>query len=97
VGLFRSEPGRSDADEPTVGYEELRRSSRVGILDVGTLACARCDAPVAVGARSARPNEHLSCPFCLHTAALHEFLTLGEPTRAAHVVVRVALPAHARV
>jgi hypothetical protein len=90
VGLFRDEhAGRSDLDEPVVGYEELRKSSRAGVLDVGTLACARCDAPVALGRRNAAPSEPLSCPYCLHAAPLREFLTLGAPTRPAHVVVRV--------
>lgn len=92
MSLFRSEPGRFEADEPVVGYEEIRRSARVGVLDVGTLACARCDAPVALAGRSVSPSESLSCPYCLHTAAVHDFLTLGAPTRPAHVVVRVALP-----
>ena len=97
MSIFRDEHGgRSDRDEPVVGYEELRRSSRVGVLDVGTLACASCDAPVALGERAVAPSETLSCPYCLHTAAVHEFLTLGAPTRPAHVVVKVALPAHAR-
>ena len=77
------------SDEPVVGYEELRPSLRAGILDVGTLACARCDAPVALGGRTAQPSEQMSCPYCLHTAAVHEFLTLGAPTRPAHVVVRL--------
>jgi hypothetical protein len=100
VSLFRdAHAGRSDRDEPIVGYEELRPSSRAGVLDAGTLACARCDLPVALGHRAVVPSEPLSCPYCLHTAAVHEFLTLGTPTRPAHVVVRVALPtvhAHTR-
>ena len=97
MSIFRdTNAGRSDRDEPVVGYEELRRSSRAGVLDVGTLACACCDAPVALGDRAVVPGESLRCPYCLHTAAVHEFLTLGAPTRPAHVVVRVALPAHAR-
>ena len=79
------------SDEPTIGYEELRPSSRVGILDVGTLACSRCDAPIALGDRSVSPSEPLSCPYCLHTAAVREFLTLGAPTRPAHVRVTLAL------
>lgn len=82
---------RSDSDEPVVGYEEIRRSSRAGVLDVGTLACSRCDAPVALAGRSAAPSETLSCPYCLHTAPLHAFLTLGAPTRPARVIVRVAV------
>ena len=79
------------SDEPTIGYEELRPSSRVGVLDVGTLACPRCDAPVALGERAVAPNESLSCPYCLHTAAVRDFLTLGAPTRPTHVRVTLAL------
>jgi hypothetical protein len=93
VSLFRDgRADRLDPDEPVVAYEELRRSSRFGVLDVGTLACAHCDAPVALGGRAAGPSEPLSCPFCLHTGPLRDFLTLGAPTRPAHVVVRVSLP-----
>jgi hypothetical protein len=92
VGLFRdADAGRSDRDEPAVGYEELRRASRAGTLDVGTLACARCDAPVAL-AGAVAPSDPLSCPYCLHTAAVHEFLTLGEPTRPTRVVVTITAP-----
>jgi len=90
VSVFRdADAGRSDPDEPVVGYEELRHSSRTGVLDVGTLACARCDAPVGLAGGPVAPSDSLSCPYCLHTAAVHEFLTLGAPTRPAHVVVRV--------
>ena len=97
MSLFRdAHAGRSDPDEPVVGYQERRRSSRSAVLDVGTLACARCDAPVALGSGAVAPSERLSCPYCLHTAAVHEFLTLGAPTRPAHVVVRIVLPTYAR-
>jgi hypothetical protein len=90
VDVFRDEHvGRSDRDEPVVGYEQLRPSSRVGVLDVGTLACARCDAPIALE-RAVAPSELLSCPYCLHTGAVREFLTLGAPSRPAHVRVTIA-------
>jgi hypothetical protein len=59
------------------------------VLEVGTLACARCDAPVALAGGAVAPSDSLSCPYCLHTAAVHEFLTLGAPTRPAHVVVTI--------
>ena len=92
MSLFRNaNSDRSDRDEPVVGYEELRPSSLRGVLDVGTLACTSCDAPVAVGGRRLAPSERLSCPFCLHTGPVHEFLTLGAPTRPARVVVRIAV------
>ena len=92
MSLFRdADPRRSEPDEPAVGYEELGRATRTQTLAVGTLACARCDAPVApVGVM--RPGDALGCPFCLYRAPLREFLSLGEPTRPAHVVVRIALP-----
>lgn len=93
MSLFRdADPRRSEPDEPVVGYEELGRATRAQTLAVGTLACARCDAPVApVGVM--RPADALGCPFCLHRAPLRDFLSLGEPTRPAHVVVKIATAA----
>jgi hypothetical protein len=93
VAPFRdAQAGRSDPDEPVVGYEELRRSSRSSVLGVGTLACARCDAPVAL-ASAVAPSDALSCPFCLHRAPVRDFLSLARPTRPARVTVRLrALP-----
>jgi hypothetical protein len=74
------------------GPEELRRTVRSRVLGTGTLACPRCDAPVALpGPRS--PADRLACPYCRHTAALRDFLSLGEPTRPARVEVRVRQPA----
>ena len=58
--------------------------------------CVAAQVMLALSKRAVALSESLSCPYCLHTAAVHEFLTLGVPTRPAHVVVRVALPAHAR-
>ena len=65
--------------------ERRTRSSRLG---VGTLACPRCDAPVAL-AGPLSPVAVIACPYCGHGAALREFLSLGAPTRPARVVVRV--------
>lgn len=90
MSLFRSND-RSDPDEPVVGYEELGRATRTQTLGVGTMACSRCDAPVApVGAMA--PGDVLACPFCLHEAPVREFLSLAEPTRPARVVVRLVGP-----
>jgi hypothetical protein len=61
------------------------RSARLGS---GTLACPRCDAPVAL-AGPARPADPLGCPFCGHAGALREFLSLTGPPRPAVVDVRV--------
>jgi len=36
------------------------------------------------------PAEALACPFCLHSGAVRDFLSLAEPTRPARVEVRVA-------
>jgi hypothetical protein len=40
--------------------------------------------------------DALECPLCSHGAPVRDFLSLGEPTRPARVVVRLALPAAAR-
>jgi hypothetical protein len=65
---------------------KLRRSARLG---TGTLACPRCDVPVALAAGRASPAEPLACPFCGHAGAVREFLSLESPSRPAHVEVRV--------
>jgi len=65
--------------------ERRTRSTRLG---VGTLACPRCDAPVAL-AGPLSPVAVIACPFCGHGGPLREFLSLGAPTRPARVVVRV--------
>jgi hypothetical protein len=73
------------------GVEEERRVARSAHLATGTLACPRCDAPVALDAPAA-PSALLGCPFCAHAGALRDFLSLGEPTRPARVQVRVRQP-----
>ena len=56
-----------------ITFEELRpaRSRR---LASGTLACPRCDAPVALGEGAHSPAAPLACPFCDHAAPLRDFL-----------------------
>jgi hypothetical protein len=71
---------------------EVRRDSRATTW-AGTLACPRCDAPVALGPGPVSPSAPLRCPYCAHHGPLHGFLTLGAPTRPARGVVRVTLPA----
>ena len=73
-------------------HEERRRAIRAGQLAVGTLACARCDAPIAVGPLGLAISDRLSCPYCRHEGSVRDFLSLGLPTRPARVVVRIALP-----
>lgn len=71
---------------------EERRATRDGRVCSGTLACPRCDAPVAAGERGLTLTEELSCPFCAHRRPVRDFLSLAAPTRPARVVVRVSLP-----
>ena len=90
MSLFRDAgPERSDSDEPVVGYEELGRATRTQTLAAGTLACPRCDAPVALAGATVGPADPIGCPFCLHDGYVREFLSLGEPTRPQRVVVRL--------
>lgn len=70
----------------------LRRDARAAQLCEATLACARCDAPIATGARTLTLTETLVCPFCDHHAPVRDFLSLAIPSRPARVVVRLSLP-----
>jgi hypothetical protein len=76
-------------------HEEERRASR-GKLASATLACGRCDAPIALPDGRAAPADPLACPFCGEHGAVRDFLTLGEPTRPNRVTVRVVAPRFAR-
>jgi DNA-directed RNA polymerase subunit RPC12/RpoP len=69
--------------------EEERRVVRTTVLGEGTLACARCDAPVFIGPDALPPSATLGCPYCGHQARVRDFLSLTRPTRPARVVVRV--------
>jgi hypothetical protein len=79
----RSEPIRTD---PIVRPSRVPRS---WLLGTGTLACPRCDAPVALAAGAATPADPLACPFCSHGGALRDFLSLADPARPARVELRV--------
>jgi hypothetical protein len=87
-GVGRPDPvpagpvGRGGAQED----RRVRPSTRLG---AGTLACPSCDLPVALAAGRASPADPIGCPFCGHAGAVRDFLTLGEPSRPAHVEVRV--------
>jgi hypothetical protein len=83
---------RIDGSDPVArrtGGRYDRHVARSSRLAVGTLACPRCDAPVAVGAGRLTPGDPLGCPFCLHAGAVRDFLTLGAPTRPARVELHV--------
>jgi DNA-directed RNA polymerase subunit RPC12/RpoP len=84
-GMDDSEPVR-----PGTGtHEKELRVARADLLAVGTLACSRCDAPVALTAGPMSPAEPIACPFCAHRGRVRDFLTLGAPSRPARVEVRV--------
>ena len=83
--------GRDPVRAEPVEHLELRRNRRFGRLGSGTLACPRCDAPVALGARPVSPADALGCPFCLHWGAVREFLSLAAPARPARVEVRIRI------
>ena len=89
-GFDGSDGARADPITRGPGVHEERRSTRSGLLAVGTLACNRCDAPVAPSVRSMSPADPLICPFCDHSATVREFLSLAAPSRPARVEVRVA-------
>ncbi len=76
------------AVERVGGHHELRRTGAWRRLASGTLACPECDAPILPDGAMAMPDP-LSCGFCSHAGAVRDFLTLGEPTRPAHVAVHV--------
>jgi hypothetical protein len=82
-----------DRDTGPVPSHEDRRFTPSTVLGTGTLACPRCDLPVALATGRASPAEPLGCPFCGHAGAVRDFLSLGAPSRPARVEVRVVLPA----
>jgi hypothetical protein len=85
-----------DGSEPIArasgAHAEERRVAHSGRLGAGTLACGRCDAPVAIGVGPLSLIDTLTCPFCENCAPVRDFLSLASPTRPAHVVVRVTQP-----
>jgi hypothetical protein len=83
-----SEPTRPEPVTRLAGARADSLVARTGHLAGGTLACPRCDAPVAL-ARPLTPAAPLACPYCGHAGALRDFLSLTAPTRPARVVVRV--------
>jgi len=92
--------GSDEGSDPVGGLggpEEIRRSARSTTIAVGSLACPRCDAPVSPAGARLGPASPLACPFCGHDGRVRDFLTLGAPTRAAHVVIRVVSPAEIRI
>ena len=75
--------------EKVAGRHERRRTQTSWEMATGTLACPACDAPVLPSIAPMSPPDPIACGFCQHVGAVRDFLTLGEPTRPTHVVVRV--------
>lgn len=90
-GIDGSEPLRGQPLEAVAGLREKRDATGSWRLGSGTLACPLCDAPVALGGRAVSPSEALHCPYCLHRAALRDFLSLAVPSRPARVELRLRL------
>ncbi len=88
-GIDGSDPVRAQPISARAGAHEDRDASNTWLLATGTLACPRCDAPVGLGGRAVSLAEDLGCPFCRHTAAVRDFLSLAAPSRPARVQVRV--------
>jgi hypothetical protein len=84
----RDSTGRTRA---AVTHDEKRRAARSDRLGTGTLACGRCDAPIAIGPRPLVVTDVLTCPFCDHRGPLRDFLSMAAPTRPARVIVRVSI------
>lgn len=76
--------------------KELRRSTRSTHMASGSLACPRCDAPVALTAGPVAATAELQCPFCGHLGPLRAFLSLATPSRPARVEVHVRVPQRAQ-
>ena len=68
-----------------------RRAQREGVLATGTIACPRCDAPVAIGPGALALTHRLTCPFCAHGDVARAFLSLAVPTRPTRVDVRIRI------
>lgn len=96
-GSRRFREGNSSATgDGAVVHQQKRRSVRSGELAAGTLACDRCDAPIAIGPGPVSILDQLTCPYCGRRGPVRDFLSLALPTRPAHVVVRVSFrPARA--
>jgi hypothetical protein len=87
-GIDGPDPVRSGPVGDVAGAHEYRRAAR-GRLGTGTLACPRCDAPVALLHGPVAPADAMSCPYCRHGATVRDFLSLAHPARPARVAVRV--------
>ena len=84
-----SEPLRPEPVGRVDKVREIREDTRTTHVADATLACPRCDAPVALFDGPATPADALACPVCAHAGAVRDFLSFTQPTRPAHVEVRI--------
>ena len=95
-GIDGSEPLRAEPIGRVTGPREIRPAEGAWRLGTGTLACPRCDAPVALAGGHVAPADRLGCPYCAHGGAVRDFLSLAAPSRPARVDVRVVLRRRSR-
>ena len=88
-GIDGSEPLRAEPIGQLAGPHEHRPATAAWRLATGTLACPRCDAPVALPGGHVAPADPLGCPYCDHGAAVRDFLSLTAPSRPARVELRL--------
>jgi hypothetical protein len=89
VSFERSHPRRDPLDAVPRQVELRPERRRAGVIVDGTLACPKCDAPVAPDGAMAL-TAPLWCPLCGTAGPVRDFLSLEPPTRPARVVVRVS-------
>ena len=93
MALHREIEGAQSAGAQPVerrgGRHEWRRAGTSRQMATGTLACPECDAPVLPSPEPMSMPDPISCGFCRHAGAVRDFLSLAEPTRPTHVVVRI--------
>lgn len=94
-GIDGPDPVRADPVAQRGGGQEEERRARSTHLATGTLACPRCDAPVALAGQTVGPGDALECPYCGEAGAVRDFLSLAAPSRPARVEVRVVRGARA--
>jgi hypothetical protein len=95
VTLFRGldqTPDDSALARRAAVHEEKRQAIRSTLLGVGTLACGRCDAPIAIVDGPLPLTDQLTCPFCCRRGPVRDFLSLARPTRPTRVFVRITIP-----
>jgi hypothetical protein len=90
VSFVRDDSPNPDASERT-GRQvfKWRQEARSDRLAEATLACTRCDAPVAIGPGRLALTDTLTCPYCDHRGPVRDFVSLASPARATRIVVRV--------